>query len=109
MRRKENFGKKEQIVAKVIPRKKKELERNGAPYRRLSEHIGLLPVVMIAPDDTTKFAEKVAQLLSHPEHCRELGRQGFDYATANWTAKSQAQRLETFYQNRIANKSVDKK
>jgi glycosyltransferase involved in cell wall biosynthesis len=58
---------------------------------------------LIAPDDTIKFAEKVAQLLSHPEHCRELGRQGFDYATTNWTAKTQAQRLELFYQNRIAN------
>ena len=44
--------KKEQIVAKVIPRKKKELERNKIPYTRLSEHVGLLPVVMIAPDDT---------------------------------------------------------
>lgn len=42
----------ERIVAKVIPRKKKELERNAVPYARLSEHVGLLPVVMIAPDDT---------------------------------------------------------
>ena len=61
---------------------------------------------LIAPDDTIKFAEKVAQLLSHPEHCRELGRQGFDYATANWTAKTQAQRLELFYQNRMANNAA---
>lgn len=48
----ERNGKKERIVAKVIPRKKKELERNGLAYQRLSEHVGLLPVVMIAPDDT---------------------------------------------------------
>ncbi|MCB0570357.1 MAG: DNA replication/repair protein RecF [Phaeodactylibacter sp.] len=45
-------GRPEQIVAKVVPRKKKELERNGQAYQRLSEHVGLLPVVMIAPDDT---------------------------------------------------------
>ncbi len=45
-------GRQERIVAKVIPRKKKELERNNLPYQRLSEHVGLLPVVMIAPDDT---------------------------------------------------------
>ena len=44
--------KKEKIVAKVIPRKKKEFERNDVPYTRLSEHIGFLPVVFIAPDDT---------------------------------------------------------
>lgn len=59
---------------------------------------------LIAPDDTHAFAEKVAQLLSHPEHCYELGRQGLDYATTNWTAKLQAQRLEGFYQNLIAKK-----
>ncbi|SEJ18930.1 DNA replication and repair protein RecF [Cyclobacterium xiamenense] len=32
--------------------KKKRLEVNGKPHDRLSEHIGLLPLVMIAPDDT---------------------------------------------------------
>ncbi len=50
-------SKTEQIVAKVIPRKKKELERNGLAYQRLSEHVGLLPVVMIAPDDTQLVSE----------------------------------------------------
>jgi len=48
----ERAEKEEHIVAKVIPRKKKELLRNGLAYQRLSEHVGLLPVVMIAPDDT---------------------------------------------------------
>lgn len=56
---------------------------------------------LIAPDDSHLFAEKVAQLLSHPEHCYELGRQGLDYAMANWTARLQAQRLEGFYQSVI--------
>lgn len=36
----------------VESNKKKRLEVNGKPYHRLSEHIGLLPLVMIAPDDT---------------------------------------------------------
>jgi len=53
----EREGKQERIVAKVIPRKKKELERNEVPYQRLSEHVGLLPVVMIAPDDTYLVSE----------------------------------------------------
>ncbi len=44
--------KKHKIVAKVIPGKKKEFEKNAIPYKRLLEHIGLLPVVMIVPDDT---------------------------------------------------------
>jgi len=45
-------GDSEQIVCKVRPRKLKVIERNRAPYEKLSEHIGLLPVVFIAPDDT---------------------------------------------------------
>ncbi|NHE58430.1 DNA replication/repair protein RecF [Cyclobacterium plantarum] len=32
--------------------KKKRMEVNGKAYHRLSEHIGLLPLVLIAPDDT---------------------------------------------------------
>ncbi|MEM9823238.1 MAG: DNA replication and repair protein RecF [Bacteroidota bacterium] len=45
------------IVAKVIPGKKKEMERNGVAYQRLFEHIGLIPVVMIVPDDTLLVSE----------------------------------------------------
>jgi len=45
-------GRQERIVVKVIPRKKKELERNGLAYDRISEHLGLIPIVFIAPDDT---------------------------------------------------------
>ncbi|MCB9290403.1 MAG: DNA replication/repair protein RecF [Lewinellaceae bacterium] len=50
-------GRKEEVVAKVMPRRKKALERNGVPYNRLSEHVGLFPVVMIAPDDTNLATE----------------------------------------------------
>jgi DNA replication and repair protein RecF len=32
--------------------KKKRMEVNAKPYSKLSEHIGLLPLVIIAPDDT---------------------------------------------------------
>jgi len=49
--------KKEKIVTKVIPSKQKTFERNDVPYDKLSEHIGLLPVVMIAPDDTALAKE----------------------------------------------------
>ncbi len=47
----------ERIVAKVIPGKRKEFERNDQPYARLLEHIGLLPVVIIIPDDTALIRE----------------------------------------------------
>ena len=42
----------QKIVAKVVPGKSKVMECNDVAYEKLSQHIGLLPVVMIAPDDT---------------------------------------------------------
>lgn len=48
---------KDKIVAKVQPGKKKEFEKNDVLYQRLSEHIGLLPVVIIVPDDTLMATE----------------------------------------------------
>lgn len=50
-------GKNEKIVAKVIPGKKKDIERNAVPYNKMSEHIGFLPIVIIAPDDTALARE----------------------------------------------------
>lgn len=46
--------KREKIVLKFQPQnrtKKKIFERNEVAYNTLADHIGLLPVVMIAPDD----------------------------------------------------------
>ncbi len=43
---------REKIVAKVQPRRRKALERNDIAYRKLSDHVGFIPVVFIAPDDT---------------------------------------------------------
>ncbi len=51
------LGRMEKIVAKVQPRKKKELERNDVAYGRISEHVGLLPIVMAAPDDAAIVSE----------------------------------------------------
>lgn len=48
---------REKIVAKVQPRRRKELERNDVPYQRLSDHVGLITVVFIAPDDTYLITE----------------------------------------------------
>jgi DNA replication and repair protein RecF len=53
----ERNGRKERVVAKVQHRKKKIFERNDAPYAALSEHVGLLPIVMIAPDDVQLATE----------------------------------------------------
>ncbi|MEM7572368.1 MAG: DNA replication/repair protein RecF [Bacteroidota bacterium] len=39
------------IVLKVQHRKPKVIERDGRAYERLAQHVGLLPVVLIVPDD----------------------------------------------------------
>ncbi len=49
--------KKYRIVAKVQPRKRKEIECNEVLYPKLLDHIGFLPVVMIVPDDTRLATE----------------------------------------------------
>ncbi|MEM7104984.1 MAG: DNA replication/repair protein RecF [Bacteroidota bacterium] len=53
----ENNKDKETIVAKNRQRTKKVIERNGVPYQKLSDHVGFIPVVMIAPDDTSLAKE----------------------------------------------------
>ncbi|MEO1712124.1 MAG: DNA replication and repair protein RecF [Bacteroidota bacterium] len=50
-------NKTEKIVAKVQPGKTKALERGDVVYAKLAEHVGLLPVVVIAPDDTSLVSE----------------------------------------------------
>ncbi|HHS94943.1 MAG TPA: DNA replication/repair protein RecF, partial [Phaeodactylibacter sp.] len=52
---------KEVIVIKLPRGKRKVVERNAVPYKKLIQHIGLIPVVMIAPDDT-KLATEGAEL-----------------------------------------------
>ena len=42
---------KEDIVVKYKLRGKKVFERNKIAYKRLADHVGLLPLVIIAPDD----------------------------------------------------------
>ena len=44
--------KEEKIYCSIHKQKKKKVKRNKKDYRKLSEHIGFLPVVMISPMDT---------------------------------------------------------
>jgi len=45
-------GKEELINCSVKKGQKKVVKRNGKEYEKLSEHIGLIPVVIISPNDT---------------------------------------------------------
>ncbi|MBL4752967.1 MAG: DNA replication/repair protein RecF [Flavobacteriales bacterium] len=50
-------GKKEQIHCGFKKGKKKQFQRNKKEYSRLADHIGLLPVVLISPEDTALIQE----------------------------------------------------
>lgn len=45
------------VVAKVIPGQLKQLELDGKAHDKLSDHVGLFPVVFKAPDDTALALE----------------------------------------------------
>lgn len=47
----EDAGERNKVAAKFIPGQRKEVERNGTAFTKLTDYIGLFPVVMIAPDD----------------------------------------------------------
>lgn len=45
-------GKEEDIFCAIRPQKRKIFKRNRKEYEKLSEHIGLLPLVMVSPADS---------------------------------------------------------
>ena len=47
----------QKIAAKFQAGQRKEIERNGTAYDRLTDYIGQFPVVMIAPDDVSLVQE----------------------------------------------------
>ncbi|MEI8086372.1 MAG: DNA replication/repair protein RecF [Paludibacter sp.] len=47
----------EDIYCGMKPRLKKQFKRNKKEYDRLSEHIGLLPLVLVSPDDSVLISE----------------------------------------------------
>lgn len=45
-------GRTEEIALGLARGRKKQLKRNKKPYKRLTEHIGLIPLVMVSPMDS---------------------------------------------------------
>lgn len=50
-------GRGEQVVCTFSRKGGKTLKRNGKEYERLSEHVGLLPVVIVSPADAALISE----------------------------------------------------
>ena len=53
----EKNGRQEHIICSIKKGQKKVIKRNNKPYEKLSEHIGLLPVVIISPADNDLIIE----------------------------------------------------
>ena len=53
----EKNGKTENIYCGIRKNRKKQFKRNKKEYQRLADHIGLLPVVMISPADSSLISE----------------------------------------------------
>jgi DNA replication and repair protein RecF len=53
----EKKNRTENITCSVKRGQKKVIKRNGKVYEKISEHVGLLPVVMISPSDSDIIAE----------------------------------------------------
>jgi len=53
----ERMGKKEKIICSLKKGQKKIIKRNGKTYKKLSEHIGLIPSVIISPADSDLISD----------------------------------------------------
>lgn len=53
----QNEGKEELVVCSLKKGQKKTVKRNGKVYERMSDHIGLIPMVMISPSDQDLISE----------------------------------------------------
>jgi DNA replication and repair protein RecF len=53
----ERQGETEEIFCGLKRRQKKQFKRNKKEYERLSDHIGLIPLVMVSPDDNNLILE----------------------------------------------------
>ena len=53
----ERKGKEENIYCGIKKQKKKQFKRNQKEYSKLSEHIGLIPLVMVSPADSSLILE----------------------------------------------------
>jgi len=48
----DRLGKEENIYCGIRKQRKKQFKRNQKDYQKLSEHIGLIPLVMVSPSDS---------------------------------------------------------
>jgi 1,2-diacylglycerol 3-alpha-glucosyltransferase len=54
---------------------------------------------LIAPDDVHVFADRLASVINNPQLRQQLSTSALSYVKSHWTARVQAEKLVTFYQD----------
>ena len=76
----------EQIVCSFARRGGKTLNRNGKEYDRLSEHVGLVPVVIVSPADTALVSDAADERRRYLNGCISQLDRGYLSAVMRYNA-----------------------
>lgn len=97
-------GRAETIQASVRTHSKKVVKRNGKPYQRMADHIGLIPVVLISPldqclindgsDERRRFMNIVISQFD-PRYLGAVSRYNYLLRSRNDLLKSMAEGVST--------------
>ena len=79
-------GRGEQIVCSFARRGGKTLKRNGKEYDRLSDHVGLVPVVIVSPADTALVSDAADERRRYLNGCISQLDRGYLSAVMRYNA-----------------------
>ena len=79
-------GRGEQIVCPFARRGGKTLKRNGKEYDRLSDHVGLVPVVIVSPADTALVSDAADERRRYLNGCISQLDRGYLSAVMRYNA-----------------------
>ena len=79
-------GRGEQIVCSFARRGGKVLKRNGKEYDRLSEHVGLIPVVIVSPADASLVSDAADERRRYLNGCISQLDRGYLNAVMRYNA-----------------------
>lgn len=79
-------GRNEQIVCSFARRGGKVLKRNGKEYDRLSEHVGLIPVVIVSPADASLVSDAADERRRYLNGCISQLDRGYLNAVMRYNA-----------------------
>lgn len=70
-------GLDEELTAGIAPGRRKSFRRNGKEYRRLAEHLGVFPLVMVSGGDTTVTSGEPSERRRFVDQTASQSRAGY--------------------------------